>query len=116
MYPTGHSRSEGERLAATNRNNTFSEIVLQVCLHRAAELARSGRFQEAETALSEITPPDEQRPAVLDLLARIRAQQGRLREAEALWTRANALQPENEAYRAALQRQSMLQRRPLWLR
>jgi type VI secretion system protein ImpK len=47
-------------------------------------------------------------PATLDLLARIHAQQGRLAEAERLWTRALLLEPGNSAYVLALRRTSSL--------
>jgi flagellar motor protein MotB len=63
----------------------------------AAELARSGRHNEAQAIVEAI--PSEQRPARLcDLLGRIYAQQGKFAEAEAIWNRALELDPSNEDY------------------
>jgi hypothetical protein len=53
--------------------------------------------------------------AILDMLARIRAQQGAFLEAGSLWKRVKLLEPEHEAAAAGLARLRALQRRPLWL-
>ncbi|TDW95468.1 type VI secretion system protein ImpK [Kribbella pratensis] len=54
----------------------------QVALGRAAELARQGDLSGAATLLTDLEDPSVE---VLDLLARIRAQQRRWDEADALW-------------------------------
>jgi hypothetical protein len=54
---------------------------MQLSLSRAAELARAGAYQEAETLLR-TTDPNDLPIAGLDLLARICAQQGRFEEAQ----------------------------------
>jgi type VI secretion system protein ImpK len=92
-----------------------SSLLTQVMLNRASELARAGEYAEAEAVLGELIREPEPLPRALDLLARIRAQQGRLLEAQSLWTRAAALDPTNRDYPAALNRISAIQRRPRWL-
>ncbi|MBN2547790.1 MAG: hypothetical protein JXB15_01430 [Anaerolineales bacterium] len=80
----------------------LAPLIEQATLARAHHLARSGQYQQAE-GLLETLPDIESRPAALDLLARMRAQQGRLAEAEALWSKALALEPANPAYLEGLQ-------------
>ena len=70
-------------------------------LARAVELARAGRHRDAENLLCDV-PPTAVTPAMLDLRARIHAQQGHLAEAKALWTRLLGLDPTNESAKAAL--------------
>jgi type VI secretion system protein ImpK len=96
-------------------NSVVSTLLVQIMLARATDLARAGRYSEAENLLSEVSGKGEVTPAVLDLSARIRAQQGRLLEAEALWRQASQLDPANEAYRAGLHRIVRMQRRPIWI-
>jgi len=87
-------------------------LVAQIAVSHATELARSGRYADAESALAlaERTPP------ALDLLARICAQQGRLVEAQALWSEATRLEPNNESFRTALQRVARMNRGSSWVR
>jgi flagellar motor protein MotB len=95
-----------------------ASAAFQAVLAKASELARSGRWEQAEDLLRQWPSEGPVPNAALDLLARIRAQQGRLFEAEALWTQASAADPGNERYKAALRRiartrQSAGQRMPL---
>ncbi|WP_327640564.1 hypothetical protein OHB24_19910 [Kribbella sp. NBC_00482] len=60
----------------------MTDIRQQVALARAAELARQGDLSGAATLLADLDDPSVE---VLDLLARIRAQQKRWDEADALW-------------------------------
>lgn len=96
-----------------NNPDAAASLLAQAALSQATELARAGRYGDAEQTLGLITGPAA--PPVLDLLARIRAQQGRLAEAQALWTDAVRLDPNNESYRAALQRLTCLGRTSLGL-
>ena len=88
-------------------------LLMHIALAQATDLARAGRYLQAESILSEWSRSQEPVPAALDLLARIRAQQGRLAEAEVLWTQALQLDPGNEVYSAGLRRIGALRRRPL---
>lgn len=60
----------------------MSTLRRQVALARAADLARNGDLAGGATLLTELDDPSVE---VLDLLARIRAQQRRWDEADALW-------------------------------
>jgi flagellar motor protein MotB len=93
---------------------SIAAILHHITLAKATDLARAGRYTEAEALLAEAMRGAEASPAVLDLCARMRAQQGRLAEAEALWTQALRLEPTNAAYQAGLQRIAALQRHPWW--
>ena len=84
-------------------------------LPKAAELARSGRYSEAECLLQHLVQEGSELPAVFDLLARIRAQQGRLLEAQSYWADAIQLSNAKDFYRAALKRIERLQTGPPWL-
>lgn len=91
-----------------------NDLLQQLVLSRAAALARAGHYDAAEQLLSELNRSGTT-VAALDLLARIRAQQGRLAEAERLWTQAIQFDPSNDTYAAALRRIAQMQRRPAWL-
>lgn len=88
-------------------------LLAQIALSRAAELGRSGHFDDAEQVLGAAGQLAE--PPVLDLLARFRVQQGRLVEAQALWGEAARSDPHNESYRRALQRLARMNQHSNWL-
>jgi flagellar motor protein MotB len=98
--------SNGEGAAAeTDGSESMSRKLLdQMFLAKAITLSREGRYREAESLLDK----ESTDPLILDLLARIRAQEGRLCDAEALWRKALELDPVNETYMAALRRISMI--------
>src|SRR5437016_6897368 len=66
---------------------------LQARLENAATLIRENRIAEAEQQLNTILRAAPNEAAALNLLGAIRAQQGRLNEAEALLTRAAKIDP-----------------------
>jgi type VI secretion system protein ImpK len=105
------NESQGDSIET---NFVAATLLRQVTLVRAQELARAGHYAEAEILLSEMRREDQAAPAMFDLLARIRAQQGRLLEAEALWTQAAQLDPANDTYQAGLQRIARMQSHPIW--
>ncbi len=74
----------------------------QIRLARAAELAQSGRFLEAEAALIHNGQLPQSAPE-LDLLARIAARQGRFDEARQRWNVALQMDPGNETYRQCIE-------------
>ena len=76
-------------------------LTLQFLLAEATELAAAGHYAEAEARLAAIKD-GRKNAAVLDLLARIRAQQGRPAEAVELWQMAVQMDPANAEYRAGL--------------
>jgi len=65
-------------------------------LSRAKALAWQGRYENAELVLESLP---HHSPEALDLLARIRAQQGLLREAATLWAEASRIEPGNSRIR-----------------
>jgi hypothetical protein len=83
----------------------------QVVLAQAADLARAGHYAEAEAPLTETLRHQKATPAILDLLARIHAQQGHWEAAETAWTQALQLDPAGEAYPAGLKRISQMKGR-----
>jgi tetratricopeptide (TPR) repeat protein len=79
-----------------------------------------GQFQSVcyEAAEQRLVPLLSRHPpvvAALDLLARIRAQQGRLSEAERCWQQALQLDRENTVYGAGLRRVAQLRRQAVHL-
>lgn len=87
------------------------EVLYELQLARATDLARAGHLDESENILAEILRRGEQTPQVLDLLARIRIRQGRISEAESIWRSALASDPTSEAYKSALARIAEIQTR-----
>lgn len=79
------------------------QALAAVRLARAAELAREGRLEAAASVAREAGAADGG-PEALDLLARIRAQQGRLDDAEALWTELRRTVPDHAPAAAGLRR------------
>jgi flagellar motor protein MotB len=77
-------------------------FITQISIARASDLARAGHYQEAEEVLNAISD-GKSHPVVLDLLARMRAQQGRWLEAEAFWKQAIQIDPTNPEYLEGLQ-------------
>ncbi|GAB2657077.1 hypothetical protein [Kribbella swartbergensis] len=70
------------------------ELHQQLALSRAAELARQGHLDRAAALLTEVDKPG---PDVLDLLARIAAQQRRWADADEYWTRVQEIRPDDPA-------------------
>lgn len=88
-------------------------VLFRVTLCHAADVARAGRFDEAESLLTALPSHDRDTADALDLLARIRAQQGRLGEAEALWERATQVE-QHPRFDAELAKVRALKNRPWW--
>jgi hypothetical protein len=70
----------------------------------AAQVARSGRLEEAAVYLEPSGDPEAEDDATLDLLAKVRAQQGRLEDAAALWDVVLRRAPARDDVRRALAR------------
>lgn len=95
-----HDMQQEQKWAAQTRG-TLTEYFDQVRFARAADLARSGRYLEAEALLS---PRGElpSNPKEIDLLARLAALQKDYDRAEELWKRAIAMTPGRESFPEAL--------------
>lgn len=94
-----------------NLDSYFKELKVA----NATNFARKGYHNQAEIIISEILKDYGDFSEILDLQARIYAQQGRIVEAEAIWRKALLLDPSNSAYQKALNRISKMQQRPIWL-
>lgn len=89
------------------RDEAIAEtLMIQVTLAQSTKLARAGRYEAALTLLTTLPPT---LPAVLDLQARIFAQQGRLAEASHSWRQAQANDSDNTDYQAGLNHITQLQ-------
>ncbi|NBV87091.1 MAG: hypothetical protein EBS01_12705 [Verrucomicrobia bacterium] len=91
------------RAPATQQlRDTLKECFEQIRFARAAELAQSGRYLEAEGLLA---PTGRESLALreIDLLARISAQQRQYERARDLWEHALRRAPENADYKRAIQ-------------
>jgi type VI secretion system protein ImpK len=93
-------------------DKALDSLLRQLTIAHATQLARSGQYAEAESILSASGEGSKTAPGALDLLARIRAQQGDLPEAEKLWEHANRLDPSNAAYLYALRRVAAMRENP----
>ncbi|GAF75969.1 unnamed protein product [marine sediment metagenome] len=80
----------------------LQRVLDTVVLSQATRLARDGRLADAEQLLAGRAHAPDAPAVVLDLLAKVYAQQGRLAEARKLWTRALQADPGNPAMAAAL--------------
>lgn len=90
-----------EEQAVRSIGNALAEFNRKLRLARATDMARSGRFLEAEALLR---PFGEQPKDALelDLLARIAVQRWRFEEARSLWEAAIRSDPANEQYRKCI--------------
>ena len=86
---------------ATDRPPPPTPAAREVVLARARALARHGRYAEAAGLLDQF-PGDE--PALLDLRARVHAQQGQLDQADSSWARAQQIAPGTAEYAAGRRR------------
>lgn len=94
-----------ERKKLEDQQLSYEHLLEHLVLAQATDLARSGRYAEADKLLAENMRDLDRTPAALDLRARMYAQQGQLREARSCWNRALQLDPTNEAtYIASLDR------------
>lgn len=99
--PAAPSESPAPAKPSVRTVEGLEHLALQFLLAEATELAAARRYSEAEARLSAIKD-GRKNPRVLDLLARIRAQQGRNAEAVELWQMAVQMDPANPDYRAGL--------------
>lgn len=111
-----HKPQQPEKKPLGTDQMAILALIEQMAIAQATDLARSGRFTEAQTVLQEILRYEKVTPATLDLLARIHAQQGHWQEAEAAWTEALQLNPACKSYQAGIQRISQIQFRRKFLR
>ena len=92
-------------------DTTSAALIGEVVRGQAAALARSGRHEDAVRLLTELATGRDHTAAEHDLLARIRAQQGRFGDAERHWRTALALAGPTDGAAAGLRRLQRLRTR-----
>jgi len=115
--------SEKRASASGVEGGSSSQTMVTDILVPAGFLARRGNLREAENLLSTVSDADSRRIEVLDLLAKVYAQQGKIDQAQAMWLQALQRYPSNTHFLSALRlcasyRQSRFQQfvlRYLWL-
>jgi len=115
--------SEERASASAVEGVSSSQTMVTDMLVRAGSLARRGNLREAENLLSTLSDADSRRIEVLDLLAKVYAQQGKIDQAQAMWLQASQRYPSNTHFLSALRlcasyKQSRFQQfvfRYLWL-
>jgi len=73
------------RGAIMEENDSISKLLEVATVARAKHLARKGKLKQAELLLVPLSKKQEPPPDVLDLLARIYAQQGKVSSARSIW-------------------------------
>lgn len=92
-----------------------TRLLDEFAVSQAAELARNGAYDRAESILRPAIERPVASAAALDLQARIFAQQGRMGEAEILWRKVLEREPGNAMCQAALTRIHQVRRQPMWI-
>lgn len=87
----------------TQPGSPESRLLEAVVFARAVLLARTGELDQAEAILLSLVREGDSRTEVLDLLAKVYAQQDEIEEAQAAWLRALEKDPSNLHFLGALQ-------------
>jgi predicted Zn-dependent protease len=96
--------SEGMQQVETQESTSRSRLLETIALARAVLLARRGHLKQAEKVLLDLPPQSSSNTSVLDLLAKVYAQQNQMKEAQEIWLRAAQIEPSNiHFYRALIQ-------------
>ena len=94
--------SEERAMPAGQDTVSASQTMVTDILVRAGALARRGDLLEAENLLRTLSDSDSKRIEVIDLLARVYAQQGKIDQAQAMWLQALQRYPSNIHFLSAL--------------
>ena len=98
----GRTATPGSR-SQTVATAHIKAVLNDLRLSRAALLARTRTFETAEVLISGVQNDEPDRTDALDLLARVRAQRGRVEDAKVLWQQVLAVDPTNRSARDAMQ-------------
>ena len=79
-----------------------SQLLESVTVARAALLARRGKLEQAETMLLALVNWSPLKASTLDLLAKVYAQQNKMKEAQDTWLRAAQIERSNIHFYRAL--------------
>ena len=96
IYPSGKPR------ILNTMNVDGTQLAESAALAWAAALARKGKMIQAENLLLPIVNKRQSGTNVMDLLAKVYAQQKKFEQAQALWLKALQLEPNNIHFLRAL--------------
>lgn len=96
-----YSSKQEPESSAQDGSSSSKQMVLDILKH-AALLARKGDHVQAENLLEPLCNSDNLRIELIDLLAKIYAQQGKIERAQDLWLKALERDPYNLHILAAL--------------
>jgi len=96
-YPLKQGVKPVEQRSISNAQALVTDMLI-----RAADLARRGDLLQAEDLLRTLSDKDSSRVEVIDLLAKIHVQQGKIDQAQALWLKALRGDPSNIHFLSAL--------------
>ena len=104
MKMDGPERYQSEQAVkpAAHEDVTTQQTMVADILIRARTLARSGDLPQADSLLKTLSDTDSSRIEVIDLLAKVYAQQGKIDQARALWLQALQREPSNIHFLSAL--------------
>ena len=97
----GHPMKQIVNPSTQERISNPQALVTDILI-RTGDLARRGELLQAEDLLKTLSDSDSSRVEVIDLLARIYAQQGKIDQAQALWLKALQGDPSNTHFLSAL--------------
>jgi len=99
--PESYRLEQAAKPTAQESVSASQAMVTDILIHAGA-LARRGDLLKAEDLLKTLSDSDSSRIEVIDLLARIYAQQGKIDQAQALWLKALQRDPSNIHFLSAL--------------
>lgn len=99
--PESYPSEQVAKSTARESISTPQATVTDILIHAGA-LARRGDFLQAEDLLRTLSDRDSSRIEVIDLLAKIYVQQGKIDQAQALWLKALQRDPSNMHFLSAL--------------
>ncbi len=99
--PESYTSEQVPESSAQDGSSSVQQMLRDI-LKRAALLARKGNHVEAENLLEPLCSSDNLRIELIDLLAKIYAQQGKTDQAQTLWLKALQRDPSNIHFLSAL--------------
>jgi len=99
--PKSYPLEQAAKPTAQESISTPQAMVTDILIHAGA-LAQRGDLLQAEDLLKTLSESDSSRIEVIDLLAKIYAQQGKIDQAQALWLKALQRDPSNIHFLSAL--------------
>jgi predicted Zn-dependent protease len=102
--PSDEITNKLQEIDDSQTKTSINQLVDSVVLDRVITLARRGELKQAEEILTPFAQKADAPTYILDLMAKIYAQQKRIKEAQALWLKALNTEPSNRHFLKALLR------------